>query len=481
MGIQHDNRMSEYTRKPADRILRPRMVRPWRVLLPIVPKPRTAVSSSLIMIYGFAAMIVLGGLLLMLPVASKSGLGTSPLDAVFTAASAVCVTGLVVLDTADHWSLFGQIVIIALIQLGGFGLMTSATLFLLAFGRRIGLKEKVLITEAIGVTRLGGVVRVVGMMAVFTIIVEAAGAALLYLHYSQTTPPATSIWLSTFHSISAFNNAGFDLSGSFGSLLIYQSQPLVLLVTAALIIVGGISFLVVSDLFRARWKPRRLSLDSKLVISTTAILLVVGTALVLFTESANSATLGPLSWPDKITNAFFQSVTARTAGFSSVNVAYLANYSLVLVAILMFIGGASGSTAGGIKVNNFGMFAATIWSTIKGREHAGAFGREFSVQQINRALTIVFLSVAFISAAVLLLTLTEGGTRFIDLLFETVSAFSTVGLSVGITPGLSVPGRLIIIVTMFVGRLGPLAMALALVQQQKMARYRFPQETVRTG
>jgi trk system potassium uptake protein TrkH len=433
------------------------------------------------MIVGFAAMIVVGGVLLMLPWASQSGQITSPLDAFFTATSAVCVTGLVVLDTADHWSLFGQVIIIALVQLGGFGLMTSATLFLLAFGRRIGLKEKVLITEAIGVTRLGGVVKVVALMAAFTIIMEAAGAALLYLYYSQGHPAGTSAWLSAFQSISAFNNAGFDLSGNFQSLFIHRSQPLVLLVTAALIIIGGISFLVVIDLFRAKWRLPRLSLDSRLVIVTTAILLVVGTSLLLLTESGNSATLGGLSLSDKIVNAFFQSVTARTAGFSTVNVGYLANYSLFIMAILMFIGGASGSTAGGVKVNNFGMLGATIWSTIKGREHAGAFGREFSVPQINRALTIVLLSVAFISAVVLLLTMTEGGTRFIDLLFETVSAFSTVGLSAGITPGLSMAGRIIIIVTMFVGRLGPLTMALALVQRQQMARYRFPQETVRTG
>jgi trk system potassium uptake protein TrkH len=317
-------------------------------------------------------------------------------------------------------------------------------------------------------------------MAAFTVILEAAGAALFYLHYSKGNPTDMSIWLSAFQSISSFNNAGFDLSSNFQSLLIYQSQPLILLVTAALVIIGGIGFLVVTDLFRAKWNLHRLSLDGKLVLSTTVLLLALGTAIILLTEFRNNATLGNLSLSDKMLNAFFQSVTARTAGFSTINIGYVANYALLFVAILMFIGGASGSTAGGIKVNNFGMLTATIWSTIKGKEHAGAFGREFSVQQINRALTVVLLSVGFILAMVLLLTLTEG-LRFIDLLFETVSAFSTVGLSVGITPGLSMAGRVIIIVTMFVGRLGPLTMALALVQRQQMAKYRYPQETVRTG
>jgi trk system potassium uptake protein TrkH len=467
--------------KLVDNIFRTTIVRPWRVLLPIIPKPRTPMSSSLMMVFGFAGMIVVGGVLLVLPMASKSGAATPPLDALFTATSAVCVTGLVVVDTANHWSFFGQIVIMVLIQLGGFGFMTSATLFLLAFGRRIGLKEKILISESIGVTRLGGVVKVVWLMAAFTTVMEAAGVALFYLHYSRGNPAGVSIWLSAFQSISSFNNAGFDLSGNFQSLIVYQKQPLVLLGTAALIIIGGISFLVITDFLRVKRNVHRLSLDSRLVVLTTVVLLALGTAAILLTEFRNSATLGSLPPSDMISNAFFQSVTARTAGFNSVSMEYLADYSLFLITILMFIGGASGSTAGGIKVNNFGMLAATMWSTVKGKEHAGAFGREFSVQQTNRALTIALLSVAFISAVVLVLTLTDGETRFIDLLFETVSAFSNVGLSVGITPGLSVAGRMIIVLTMFIGRLGPLTMAFALVQRQQIEAYRYPQETVRTG
>jgi len=472
--------MEQYDAGPLHR-LRPPIARPWRMLLPIVPKPRTAVSSSLLVVYGFAAMIAIGAILLVLPIASKTGELTSPLDAVFTSVSAVCVTGLNVVDTADHWSFFGQVVILALIQLGGFGFMTSATLFLLAFGRRIGLREKILISESIGITRLGGVVKVVGAMALFTLLVEGAGAALFYLYYSNSHPTETSIWLSAFQSVSAFNNAGFDLSGGFQSLVIYQSQPSVLLPTAALIVIGGISFLVINDVFRARWRLSHLTLDSKLVLAATLVLLILGTGIILLTESQNGATLGSLPFPDQVLNAFFLSVTARTAGFTTVNLGLVANYALFFVAILMFIGGASGSTAGGIKVNNFGMLAATIWSTVKGREHVGAFGREFSVPQVHRALTVVLLSVGFISLALLLLSLTEAGVKFIELLFETVSAFSTVGLSTGVTPSLSVAGRIIIIVTMFVGRLGPLTVALSLVQRQQIAKFRYPQETVRTG
>ena len=459
----------------------PAFTRPWRVLLPIVPKPRTPMSSSLLMICGFAAMIGIGAILLALPIATRTGESTSPINAVFTSVSAVCVTGLSVVDTADHWSFFGQVVILALIQLGGFGFMTSATLFLLAFGRRIGLREKILISESIGISRLGGVVKVVGLMAVFTVLIEAAGAACFYLNYSDANPTDTSIWLSAFQSVSAFNNAGFDLSGNFQSLMPFQRDPLMLMITAALIIIGGIGFLVVNDFFRAGGRLPRLSLDSKIVLVTTVILLVLGTAILLVTESHNETTLGAIPFPDRVVNAFFTSVTARTAGFTTINLGMVANYALFFVAILMFIGGASGSTAGGIKVNNFGMLFATIWSTVKGREHAGAFGREFSVSQVNRALTVALLSLGFVSLALLLLTLTEGGARFIDLLFETVSAFSTVGLSTGVTPGLSLAGRIIVIVTMFVGRLGPLTMVLALVQRQQIAKFRYPQETVRTG
>ncbi len=406
---------------------------------------------------------------------------TSPIDAFFTATSATCVTGLAVVDTADYWSLFGQIVIIVLIQFGGFGFMTSATLFLLAFGRRIGLLEKIVIRESIGITQLGGLVKIIWLMAGFTVLMEVAGSVgFHFLGYSKIYSTDQSIWHSIFQSISAFNNAGFDLSGNFHSLIVFQTNPSMLLITAVLIIMGGISFLFLMDFFRAKWKFSRLSLDSKLVLSASIVLLVLGTGIILLTEYNNTATLGNLSFPYKVLNAFFQSTTARTAGFYSINMGNLANYALFFIVILMFIGGASGSTAGGIKVNNFGMLSATIWSTIKGREHAGIFGREFSVQQLNRALTIVLLSLGFISVALLLLTLTEG-FRFIDLLFETVSAFSTVGLSAGITPSLSFTGRLIIIITMFVGRLGPLTMALSLGQRQQITTFRYPQETVRTG
>ncbi len=467
--------------KSGDKTFRPTIygVRSWRILLPSMPGPRTGVSSSLLLIYGFAGLIVIGTLLLTLPISSKSGQPTSIVDALFTATSAVCVTGLVVVDTGDYWNFFGQGIILALIQLGGFGFMTSATLLLLAFGRRIGLRERLLIGESMGLSRMGGLVSIVKRMAIFTLLIEAFGAIVFFIRFSSGNPPGVSIWKSIFHTISAFNNAGFDVFGNFRSLSDYQADPLMIIATAILIIVGGISFLVVADMLRAR-SLVKLSLDSKLVLSTTVSLLVVGMIVVLLMEFNDPITLGTFSVPQKFLEAFFQSVTARTAGFSTVDMGNMTSYSLFFTMILMFIGGASGSTAGGIKVNTFGMLTATIWSTIRGREHAGVFGREFTTQQIQRALAVVMLSIGLVSVVVFLLTMTEE-FRFINLFFETVSAFGTVGLSTGITPDLSLAGRLIITATMFVGRLGPLTMMLALIQRQKPTEYRYPEETVRIG
>ena len=259
----------------------------------------------------------------------------------------------------------------------------------------------------------------------------------------------------------------------------YQGGAIVVLTTAALIFLGGISFVVVAEVLRTRGFTR-LSLDSKIVLTATLALLMLGMVSVLFAEFSNPATLGMLPLPQKLLVAFSQSVTARTAGFTTIYIGAMAHYSLFLIMVLMFIGGASGSTAGGIKVNTFGMLVATVWSSIRGREYAGAFGREFTTQQIYRALAVVTLSLGLVAIVVLVLTMTEE-FGFLDLLFETFSAFGTVGLSTGVTPDLSMAGRLIISATMFAGRLGPLVLATALVQRQHPTAQRYPEEMVRIG
>ena len=296
--------------------------------MPGVPKFKSATSSSLILIYGFAGLIAIGTVLLLLPAATRTGESTRFIDAFFTATSAVCVTGLVVVDTATHWSLFGQAVILALIQLGGFGFMTTATMFLLMFGRRIGLRERLMVGESLGMERFGGLVRIVWQMAVFTLIAEVTGAAIFYFCTSIGTLEMPA-WKSIFHAISAFNNAGFDLFGNFSSLSGFQKDPPVLLLTSALIFLGGISFLVVIDLLRTRnWS--HLSLDSKLVLSSTGLLLAFGTIAFLLTEYSNPDVMGPLSPAERVLNAFFHSVTARTAGFNTINMSVIGDYALFL-------------------------------------------------------------------------------------------------------------------------------------------------------
>ena len=466
--------------KPGDRMFRVPRPSQWQVLLPSIARPREGGGiSTLVIAYGFAAIILIGTLLLMLPIATTDGVSPHPTVALFTSTSAVCVTGLQVVDTNDFWSPFGEIVILALIQIGGFGFMTTATIILLALGRRIGLRERLLIKEAMGVTQLGGVVRIVRQMMFFTLIAEVLGTALFYLRLSTQFPHGQALWKSVFQSVSAFNNCGFDLFGGFKSLSEYQSDPLVILTTAGLIILGGISYMVVLDMLRHR-SFTRFSLDSKMVLTTTFFLLAFGTLVILLAEMNNPDTLGSLTLPQKILNSFFHAVTPRTAGFASLKIGSFAIYSLFFTMLLMFIGGASGSTAGGIKVNTFGLLVATIISTLRGNEHPTAFQRAINIEQINRALTLVILSVVFIFTVVFCLTIIEN-LDFIDLLFETISAFGTVGLSTGVTPLLSVAGRILIIVTMFVGRIGPLTLILSLTLRQQHSDYNFPREAVRIG
>lgn len=466
-------------KKPGERVFRVRQPMSWQILPRMMKPSRQRGTSTSLILLGFFGIIVLGTLLLMFPTATESGKITHPVDALFTATSATCVTGLSVVDTADYWSPFGEAIILVLIQSGGFGFMTLATLFLLALGRRIGLRERILIRESMGVERLGGVVRIVRQIAIFTIIIEILGAALVYLSVSTHYTPGVAAWKSIFQSVSAFNNAGFDLFGGFRSMTGFQGDPLLVLTTAGLIIFGGISYLVIADFARVR-SFGHMSLDSKLVITTTLGLLVFGTVVILLTELNNPATLAPLPLSQKILNAFFHAVVPRTAGFYTLNIGSFAVYSLFFTMFLMFIGGASGSTAGGIKVNTFGMLIATILSTVRGNEQAGAFGRRFTTQQIYRALTLVIFSMTIIAVFVFILSITEKFT-FLQLLFETVSAFGTVGLSTGITPELSIPGKVLISLMMFIGRVGPLALILSLAQRQKVTEYSYPQEGIRIG
>ena len=432
------------------------------------------------LIAGFASIIAIGTILLILPISSRTGLLTSPVNALFTATSAVCVTGLVVVDTGTYWSSFGQGVILALFQIGGFGFMTTATILLWAAGRRIGFRDRFIVAESLGLTQqqARGMVRLVRRMATFTILTEGIGAAVLYFHFLAGSPAKTAVWKAIFHSVSAFNNCGIDTFGNFRSLMDYQRDTTVLLTLAGLIILGGISYLFVDDALVSR-RFTKLSVDSKMILTTTLSLLALGTMFILLAESSNPATLGMLSFPRRLLLAFFQSVTPRTAGFAAIDMSMMVGSSLFFTMFLMLVGGASGSTAGGIKINTFAVLISSVLSSIRGKEHAEAFGRELTDENVYRALALVMLYIVLVMVVALVLSMTER-FRFVDILFETFSAFGNVGLSLGITPHLSVAGRLVISASEFIGRLGPLTIASALIRGST-AKYQRPKAIVRVG
>lgn len=450
----------------------------WHLPAPRTPKSKR--NPAIILVSGFAVMILIGTVLLSLPFATDTGQSANPLIALFTATSAVCVTGLVVVDTATYWSTFGQITILLLIQAGGLGFMTSSTLLVLALGRRTTLRSRLALGQALGTGDHGDLVPLVRNITIFTLAVEVIGAVFLALGFvSHGYPLSRSVWFGTFHAISAFNNAGFDLMGDFQSLIPFRQSTWLLSVIGTLVLVGSASYLVVADIFRRR-RWRRLRVDTKLVVVTNLVLLLGGAGVILALEFNNPTTLGGLPWTARVYDAAFMSVVPRTAGFTAVDVAALRDPTTFLLMPLMFIGGSAGSTAGGIKVQTFSVLFFAILAALQSREHAVAFGREISHIQVYRALTIALVSVAIVVGVALSLTIVEP-ERFIAILFETVSAFGTVGMSTGITPDLTTPSRLIIIGVMFVGRLGPLTLALALAARGRPERLRYANTEVRIG
>ena len=437
-------------------------------------------SPWLVLITGFAFLILVGTVLLLLPFATTAGRSTNPLVALFTATSSVCVTGLVVVDTATQWTPFGQAVILALIQLGGFGFMTGSTVvLLLLIGRRTGLRDRLLVQASSG-AELGSVAPLVRRVALFTVVVEAIGALVLFVAFAaRGIDIGRSAWWGLFHSVSAFNNAGFDLVGEFRSLTPFVRDPLVLGTVVVLLVVGGLGFAIVGDVaIKRRWV--RLALETKVVLLTSLVLLVVGAAAIGALEWSNPATLGSLPETDRVVNALFQSATARTAGFNALPIGSLAELSLLVTMALMFIGGASGSTAGGIKVNTFALLLVAIISAARGEPAATAFGRRVPHVVVYRAVAVALLSIAVAFVLFFALSLFAGGT-LIDRAFETISALGTVGLSTGITPQLPDPARVVLIVGMFIGRLGPLTLVLALAARSRSLPYRPAVETMRIG
>ncbi|MGH2428873.1 MAG: TrkH family potassium uptake protein [Candidatus Limnocylindria bacterium] len=472
-------------RRPGDKRVRVSRVQPQEFTVKPAKKLRAGPHPAFSLVIAFAVLIAIGTVLLMLPIAAQDGRATPFVDALFTATSAACVTGLVVLDTGTYWSPVGQVIIMLLIQAGGFGIMAGSTLLLLLLvRRRTTLRDRVLVQESLGGLQLGNVTGIVRRIAIFTLLAEGVGAVILSIAFMagpEAGPPGDplGIWWGIFHSVSAFNNAGFDLTGGFRSLAPFVDDWVVLLTVATLLTAGGLGYAIVGDAVdKRRWN--RLALETKLVLATSVILLVGGSLSIAFTEWSNPATLGALPTEQRVLNALFESATLRTAGFTGLDTGAFLEPTLFVVMALMFIGGASGSTAGGIKVNTFSVLLIAIVSTVRGQPSAQAFGRRIQHAVVYRALAVALLSIAFVFSVGLSLTLTTDAT-FVQTLFEAVSAFGTVGASTGITPEVTMPARIILVVAMFVGRLGPLTLVLALAARAHPVPYRPAVESVRIG
>lgn len=427
-------------------------------------------NPTRVIVSSFALLILIGTVLLMLPISSKSGQFTGLVDAMFTATSATCVTGLIVFDTYQYWNLFGQVVILALIQLGGLGLVTLTTFFNIAIGKKLGFKRLQLAQESVNSANVVDARRLIKTIMALTFAFELAGALFLCATFVPEFGAARGIYISVFLAISAYCNAGFDVLGHetpFASLTEYASDPMVLLPIAFLIICGGLGFLVWQNLFSYR-KTKRLLLHTKIVLVITAVLIIAGMLLFLLLEWNNKQTLGEMNVGDKMLNSFFQSVTARTAGYNSVDIAGCKGITKLLMIILMFIGAAPGSTGGGIKVTTFVVLLMTIFCVTRGDEETSLRGRRISKAVVYKALAVTGIAGAAVALSACIIYFTadnEGIISGIDALFESVSAFATVGLTTGVTGVANALGHVALILTMFLGRVGPVSLALSLAMR----------------
>jgi trk system potassium uptake protein TrkH len=415
---------------------------------------------------------------LIFPISSASGEYTSPVNALFTATSAVCVTGLIVVDTGTYWSTFGQGVLFALIQIGGIGFIVGATLLLFAIGGKFGLRDRLVISETIGVDQIGGVLGLVWKVAAFASILEVIGMLIFYFRWNALGDVSTSWWTAIFHATSSFNNCGMDLFGGYKSLT-GQGDFVILLVTALLCVAGSTGFIVFADFFR-KLSFRKMTLDSKIVLIFSAVLIAAGTIFYLIAEYNNQNTLGLLPFHQKLLLAFSQSITSRTAGFSAMDAGGWLQISLVFTMFLMFIGGATGSVAGGIKVNTFGVLILTVISVFRGKNTVSAFGRQIAHTTIYRSLTIVIFYLLAVGFILVILSITDV-FPVEKMIFEVFSALGTVGLSTGITTDLSSAGKYILIAAMFIGRLGPLSLIAYLVHHRQAVDLEYPHESIRLG
>lgn len=444
---------------------------------------------------GFLAVIAVGTLLLWLPWSTSNGQWSPFIIALFTATSAVCVTGHIIVDTATYFSPLGQLIILLLIQVGGLGYMTVTTFLIILLGRKFNLRQKIAVQRALDRRGMQGAQQLVRSILGLVFLFEITGALLLWLVFRQDYGNLQGLWLAIFHSISAWNNAGFSLFSD--SLMRYQTSVPVNLIISALIVLGGIGYEVIFEFYvwlrnclpylgqphslvrRARQMP--FSLNFKIVTSTTGVLLILGTLMLLFTELRLSETFGELSFDQKLLVAWFQSVTARTAGFNTVDIASFSNSGLFIIIALMFIGGSPGGTAGGIKTTTFCILAGITKSTLQGKDVVLLYCRQVPPTLIMKAVAVTFGSMFTVLISTTLIAIADPQINFINILFESVSAFATVGLSTGITSGLTVFSKLVLVVTMYIGRVGILLLMAAIMGDPRPSNIQYPKENLLVG
>ncbi len=435
-------------------------------------------SNLQIVAAGCFLVVLTGTLLLMLPFATVEGAETSLLDALFTSVSASCVTGLVVQDTGTHWTLFGQLVILALIQIGGLGFMTISLSFLLLTRRKIGLRHREVMVESINASQIGGIVRLTKKILIVTAVVEGIGALLLSIRFVPRFGWGKGLYFGIFHSISAFCNAGFDLMGNYASIVDYAADPLVNFTLMGLITIGGLGFLVWEDLWQKKWRFHRLRLQSKIVLFASVLLTVGGGLLLLLLES-NNLNVG-MGSGERVLTALFQSCTARTAGFNSVDPAAMTAGSKLVMMALMFIGGSPGSTAGGIKTTTIVVILMYTLAGIRHERGANIFGRSLGEEELHKAVYVFFVNLLFVLCGTIVVCGLQN-LPLTDVLFEAFSAMGTVGISTGITRELIPASQLVIIFLMYCGRVGSISFAVALMERKATPPVTMPAEKINIG
>ena len=455
------------------------------MILPAKQKGKASFQhAESILTLGFLALILLGTVLLALPIAAKSGQSIGLFDSLFTSTSAVCVTGLVVVDTGTTFSLFGQIVLIVLIQVGGLGFMVFATMLMVMLGRKISIRGRMLIRESMNASSLSDLGSLTMLYLLLSLTIELVGAVTLCFRFVPLYGWKHGTWMALFHSVSAFCNAGFDLFGNYASLTAFSGDPLVLLTVASLIILGGLGFSVILETARNRQGFRNLSLHTRIVLMTTLVLLLAGTVFYWIVERTNAETLAGCSEGEKILNAFFQSVTMRTAGFNSFDLSGFRDGSKLFSSLLMIIGASPASTGGGIKTTTIATLTLLMLSVVRGESEVNVARRRLSDDISRRALTVSVLFLTTLLTGTLIISLIENG-RFPldDILFEASSAMGTVGVSAIGTPNLSSASRAVLLPMMFLGRVGPLTLAVAVAKRQGRIRTasKYPEEKIMIG